>query len=118
MGSDGLTMAGIPEIPAITCGNGIHLQLPAAEPVFHFAQGSGQHGIAGLENVKGWARRSVEQGEPLHLYTTDLYILLPGSRDMIRCALNVVDGDDGPELEVEALRATTLDSGVLYTCKI
>lgn len=117
-------MIGRPEIhevygvPAVTCGNGIHLQVPATEPVFHFVTPAGQHGVAELEVVKSWARRSIEGGDPLHEYTTDLYILLPGSGDMIRCLLNVVDGDGGPELEVEAQRATVLESGVLYTCKI
>lgn len=111
-------MAHMIEIPNVTCGNGLHMQAPGAEPVFHFTQNDGYHGITHLRTVKSWALAMSEDGIPLAEMVSSLYILLPRSRDLIHCTLNVVVGDDGPELEVEALKATALDSGVLYTCKI
>lgn len=111
-------MAKLIEIPSVTCGNGLHVQAPAAEPVFHFTQSDGFHGIVYLDAVKAWARAMREDGVPLREMAHDLYILLPGSRELIRCTLVVADGEDGPEMEVEALRPTVLESNTLYTCKI
>lgn len=112
-------MAGV-MIPMNTCGNGLHFQNPnPLEPVFHFAQKGGYHGIASLETVKEWARLIREDGVTLReSVVTDLYILPAGGAEMIRCTLNIVDGKDGPEMEVEALRPTVLNSGVVFTCKI
>lgn len=111
-------MAKLIEIPNITCGNGLHIQAPAPEPVFHFTQHDGFHGIIYLDAVKAWARAMREDGMPLREMAHDLYVLLPGSRELIRCTLVVADGEDGPEMEVEALRPTVLESNTLYTCKI
>lgn len=107
-------------IPLSTCGNGLHFQHPnPLEPVFHFAQKGGYHGIASLETVKGWARSMRESGTTLReSVVTDLYMLPANGTELIRCTFNIVDGEDGPELEVEALRPTSLTSNILYTCKL
>jgi len=106
------------EIPNVTCGNGLHMQAPAPEPVFHFTQNDGFHGIIYLDAVKAWARAMREDGVPLREMAHDLYVLLPGSRELIRCTLVVADGENGPEMEVEALRPTVLESNTLFTCPI
>lgn len=112
-------MARMIEIPTVTCGNGLHMQTPnQQEPVFHFTQYDGFHGITYLDTVKAWARAMREDVVPLREMAHDLYVLLPGSRELIRCTLVVADGEDGPEMEVEALRPTALESNTLYTCKI
>lgn len=112
-------MAYLIEIPEVTCGNGLHTQTPAQEPVFHFSQLDGHHGIAGLETVRSWARSMHEDGVPLEEIVSDLHVMLPGGTRLIRCTLNVVGNDeDGLELEVEALRATSLISNILYSCEI
>lgn len=105
-------------VPNVTCGNGLHMQAPGAEPVFHFTQNDGYHGITYLRTIKSWALTMREDGVPLAELTSSLYILLPGSRDLIHCTLNVVDGDDGPELEIEALGTASLHPFVIYTCKL
>jgi hypothetical protein len=104
--------------PMSACGGGLHWQRAADEPVFHYVEPDGNHGIAGLGTAKTWARGMREDGIPLSEVVHDLYVLLPGAREMIRVTLTVVDGKDGDELEVEALRPTVLDSNVVYTCKL
>lgn len=94
------------------------MQIPSDEPVFHFAQLDGHHGIAGLALVKSWARSINEEGVPLAQYASDLHVMLPGGTRLIRCTLNVIDCGNGPEMEIEALRATGPISNALYTCKI
>lgn len=111
-------MAHMIDGPMSTCGNGLHWQRATDEPVFHYVEPDGNHGIAGLGTAKAWARGMREDGIPLAETVHDLYVLLPGSREMIRCTLVVADGDEGPELEVEALRATALTSNTVYTCKL
>lgn len=112
-------MAKLIEIPSVTCGNGLHMQTPNhREPVFHFTQNDGYHGVTYLDTVKAWARAHDEDGVPLDQMYAQLYILLPGGRDLIHCTLVVVDGENGRELEVEALRPTVLDSNTLFTCPI
>lgn len=102
------------------CTEGTHFQHPnPLEPVFHFVQDGGYHGIASLDTVKSWARDMREHGVKLHeTAASDLYVLLPGSTELIRVTLTVADGESGDELEVEALRPTLLESNVVYTCKI
>lgn len=111
-------MAKMIDMPSVTCGNGLHHEVPSADPVFHFVEPDGHHGVAGLETAKAWARSVWEDGVPFHEFISDLYILLPGSRELIRVTLNVACPDGNPEMEIEALKATVLDSGVVYTCKI
>lgn len=111
-------MARIPDGPMSACGNGLHWQRAADEPVFHYVEPDGSHGIAKLGTARAWARGMREDGIPLAETVHDLYVLLPGSRELIRCTLVVADGDDGPELEVEALRSTVLASNTVYTCKL
>lgn len=38
-------MAHFLEVPEVTCGHGIHHQMPGSDPVFHFAVRHGGHGI-------------------------------------------------------------------------
>ena len=102
----------------VTCGEGLHQQVPVVDPVFHFVQTDRHHGIGGIRDLKMWARTMREDGVPFQEMFANLYVLLPGSNELIHCTLTVVDGDDGPEVEVEALRPTLLASNVLYTCKI
>lgn len=45
-------MSKIVTIPVRTCGNGLHTEFPAREPVFHFTHPAGSHGIVGLDTVK------------------------------------------------------------------
>jgi hypothetical protein len=111
-------MAHLINVPSVTCGNGLHVQLPEADPVFHFVQSDGHHGVAGLDTVKAWARDIRDTGTPLYMIVSDLYILLPNTSELIRCLLVATTGDDGPEMEVVALRPTALESNTLYTCKI
>lgn len=110
-------MAHLINVPPVTCGNGLHAQIPEAEPVFHFVQSDGHHGIAGLETVKAWARDIRDTGTPLYMIVSDLYILLPNTSEMIRCLLGVATGDDGPEVRFEALEDLAR-LGTVYTCTI
>jgi hypothetical protein len=106
------------EVPSVTCGHGLHMQAPEhTEPVFHFTEPEGFHGIAHLGIAKGWARE-LDGGTPLSEMFAQLYVLLPGGRDLIHCALVVVDGERGREMEIEALRPTALESSTLFTCPI
>lgn len=111
-------MAQMIEVPNVTCGRGLHMQAPGSEPVFHFTQSDGYHGITYLDTVKAIARAIREDGIPVTENFSSLYILLPGSRELIHCTINVVDGKHGPEMEVEALRPTVLESNVVFTCAI
>lgn len=104
-------------ITPVTCGNGMHTQVPVVDPVFHFIDRQRNHGVAGIGDLKIWGT-VMETGIPFQEMFANLYVLLPGSSELIHCTLTLVDGDEGPEIEVEALRPTVLESNVLYTCKL
>jgi hypothetical protein len=107
-------------VPTITCGNGLHLEEPSREPVFHFVQPSGMHGIAGVATVKRWALAVHREGVPLYSYLSDLFILLPDRSELIPCILvtTVSQGDEGSMLEIRDLRPGFSRSAALYTCGI
>ncbi len=111
-------MARFIEVPLVAHGLEIRHQVPGQEPVFHFVQRQGSHGIADLATVKSWVRSSIDEGVPLDEYTTDLYVLLPGGQELVRCVLTQIETDGGPGLEVEAVDPGMLNSGVVYTCKL
>lgn len=109
-------MAYFVNVPPVTCGNGLHSQVAVVDPVFHYVQSDGTNGVAALRDVKLWARSMHEDGVPVQEIVSDLYILNPNAREMIRCTLAVAEGSEAPELEVHSL--DPLYGPVLYACKI
>jgi len=94
------------------CGLDIHLQPPNTEPVFHFTQEDGYHGVAGLESITAWALDIFNSRVTVSECFRELYVVLPGGRSLLPCALTFAGSGQALKLVVTGTAAV---SGVLWT---
>lgn len=103
------------EAPVISCGGGFHHQHPSEEPVFHFVRRGGDHGVAGLETVRMWAR-GVREGLVTHREVFgELYVILPDGNSLTPCSITFAGTDDAPKLVINGTASTP---GVPYTTSL
>lgn len=94
--------------------SGIHLVFEhSSEPYFHVMRPDGAHGTASLPDIRDWARQELDQpGEALAALYRELYIVLPGGRSLLPCAITFAGGERSPKAVITGTAAV---SGVLWT---
>jgi hypothetical protein len=93
--------------------DGWHWRKPAPErPVFHYVKESGSHGVVGWDTVKVWAEEIYVNGVPRDFYYRELYVLLPGGRSLLPCAITI--DQTGPFGWKAVVTGTASVSGELF----